>query len=169
MMSPGNVGKRGDDRVVEASSARRAPQRDLMPEEPLQARRFVKTRAAQATALQEDYVELIADLLAAHGEARATEIAKRLGVTHPTALKALARLKREGLVTSRPYRGVFLTEAGQSLAARVRARHRLVVALLVAVGVPPEIAEADAEGMEHHASEAALKAFARFLKDRTQG
>jgi DtxR family manganese transport transcriptional regulator len=45
----------------------------------------------------------------------------------------------------------------------VRARHRLVVKLLLAVGVPAEAAEADAEGMEHHASEATLKAFARFL------
>ncbi len=134
-----------------------------MPEEPTQALRFSKARSAQSTALLEDYVELIADLLAVHGEARATEVAKRLGVTHPTAIKSVARLKREGLVTSRPYRGIFLTEAGRELADRVRARHRLVVNLLLAIGVPAEAAEADAEGMEHHASEATLKAFAQFL------
>ena len=134
-----------------------------MPEEPTQALRFGKARTARSAALLEDYVELIADLLAVHGEARATEVAKRLGVTHPTAVKSLARLKREGLVTSRPYRGIFLTDAGRELADRVRARHRLVVKLLLAVGVPAEAAEADAEGMEHHASEATLKAFARFL------
>jgi DtxR family manganese transport transcriptional regulator len=113
--------------------------------------------------LLEDYVELIADLVAAHGEARATDVAKRLGVTHPTAIKSVARLKREGLVTAKPYRGIFLTEAGRELADRVRARHRLVVKLLLAIGVPAEAAEADAEGMEHHASDATLQAFARFL------
>lgn len=134
-----------------------------MPEEPTQALRFGKARTAQSAALLEDYVELIADLLAVHGEARATEVAKRLGVTHPTAVKSIARLKREGLVTSRPYRGIFLTDAGRELADRVRARHRLVVKLLLAVGVPAEAAEADAEGMEHHASETTLKAFAQFL------
>jgi DtxR family manganese transport transcriptional regulator len=134
-----------------------------MPAEPTQARRFGKARTARATALLEDYVELIADLVAAHGEARATEVAKRLGVTHPTAIKSIARLKREGLVTSRPYRGIFLTDAGRELADRVRARHRLVVKLLLAVGVPAEAAEADAEGMEHHACDATLQAFARFL------
>ena len=134
-----------------------------MPEEPTQARRFVKARAARSATLAEDYVELIADLHAAHGEARATEVAKRLGVAHPTALKGLARLKREGYVTSRPYRGVFLTEAGAALAERSRARHRLIVDTLCAIGVPAEAAEADAEGMEHHASEATLAAFARFL------
>jgi DtxR family manganese transport transcriptional regulator len=137
-----------------------------MPEEPTQALRFGKARTAQSTALLEDYVELIADLLAAHGEARATDVAKRLGVTHPTALKSIARLKREGLVTARPYRGVFLTEAGHELANRVRARHRLIVELLLAVGVPAEAAEADAEGMEHHASEATLEVFAHFLAQR---
>jgi DtxR family manganese transport transcriptional regulator len=134
-----------------------------MPEEPTQALRFGKARKARSAALLEDYVELIADLMAAHGEARATEVAKRLGVTHPTAIKSIARLKREGLATARPYRGIFLTKAGRELADRVRARHRLVVKLLLAVGVPAEAAEADAEGMEHYASEATLKAFARFL------
>ena len=139
-----------------------------MPAEPTQAQRFGKAREARSATLVEDYVELIADLIAAHGEARATEIAKRLGVTHPTALKSVARLKREGLATSRPYRGIFLTAAGQALAERVRARHRLIVELLRAVGVPQEAAEADAEGMEHHASEATLLAFERFLVDRTK-
>ena len=136
-----------------------------MPEEPAQAGRFGKARRAQSTALFEDYVELIADLLAVYGEARTTEVAKRLGVTHPTAVKGVARLKREGLATSRPYRGIFLTETGRKLADRVRARHRLVVKLLLAVGVPAEAAETDAEGMEHHASDATLKAFARFVAD----
>ena len=135
-----------------------------MPAEPTQALRFGKARTARSTALAEDYVELIADLLATHGEARATEVAKRLGVTHPTAVKSIGRLKREGLVTARPYRGIFLTEAGLELAGRVRARHRLIVELLLAVGVPAEAAEADAEGMEHYASEATLEAFGRFLE-----
>ena len=135
-----------------------------MPAEPTQALRFGKARTARSTALAEDYVELIADLLATHGEARATEVAKRLGVTHPTAVKSIGRLKREGLVTARPYRGIFLTEAGLELARRVRARHRLIVELLLAVGVPAEAAEADAEGMEHYASEATLEAFGRFLE-----
>ena len=85
----------------------------------------------------------------------------------PKALcKAIGRLKREGLVTAQPYRGVFLTEAGRALADRVRARHRLVVELLLAVGVPHEDAEADGEGIEHYVSDATLAAFARFLRAR---
>jgi DtxR family manganese transport transcriptional regulator len=85
-------------------------------------------------------------------------------VSHATAINNIARLKREGLATARPYRGVFLTEAGEKLASRVHARHRLVVDLLRAVGVPAEAAEQDAEGIEHHVSETTLHAFSRFLK-----
>jgi DtxR family manganese transport transcriptional regulator len=135
-----------------------------LPTEPTQARRFGKARTAQSTALLEDYAELIADLLANGGEARPTDIARRLGVSHATAIKTIARLKREGLATSRPYRGVFLTREGEVLAARVKARHRLVVDLLRAVGVPAEAAEQDAEGIEHHVSEATLQAFGLFLR-----
>jgi len=137
---------------------------DVMPAAPTQAHRFEKTRSAQSTALMEDYAELIADLLATDGEARPTDIARRLGVSHATAIKAIGRLKREGLATARPYRGVFLTEAGQDLAQRVRTRHRLVVDVLLALGVPQEAAEQDAEGIEHHVSEATLTAFGQFLR-----
>ena len=137
-----------------------------LPAELIQARRFGLARSARSTAVLEDYVELIADLLATTGEARATDIARRLGVSHPTAINTIARLKREALATARPYRGVFLTEKGELLAKRVRARHRLVVDVLLAMGVPAEAAEADAEGIEHHVSETTLKAFARFLQSR---
>lgn len=127
------------------------------------ADRFTHAREVQSKALLEDYVEMIGDLIAELGEARVADIAARMGVAQPTATKAISRLKREGLATSRPYRGVFLTEAGAALADKVRARHRTVVALLMAVGVPTEVAEQDAEGIEHHVSDQALAAFEKFL------
>ena len=57
-----------------------------------------------------------------------------------------------------------LAATNKALAARVRTRHRVVVDLLLAVGVPAEAAEQDAEGLEHHVSDATLAAFAAFLK-----
>jgi DtxR family transcriptional regulator, manganese transport regulator len=152
----------GSEMARKATTKQAQPALEL-PAELIQARRFGKARSAQSGALLEDYVELIADLLASAGEARPTDIARRLGVSHATAIKTITRLKREGLATARPYRGVFLTESGHELAARVRARHRLVVDVLLALGVPAEAAEADAEGIEHHVSETTLRAFGRFL------
>jgi DtxR family transcriptional regulator, manganese transport regulator len=150
--------------AIERARTRSKRTEDKLPEVGTQARRFGKTRSAQSTALLEDYVELIADLLADAGEARPTDIARRFGVSHATAIKTIARLKRAALATARPYRGVFLTDKGHALAERVRLRHRLVVDVLRALGVPSEAAEADAEGIEHHVSETTLRAFAHFLK-----
>lgn len=120
-------------------------------------------RAQRSSALTEDYVELIADLMDLNGEVRVTELARRLGVSHPTAVKSVARLRRDGFVTARPYRGIFLTEEGSQLAARVRARHQLVVRVLLELGVAQEDAEIDAEGIEHHVSDRTLEAFERYL------
>ena len=136
--------------------------------EAAQARRFGRARTARSAATLEDYTELIADLIAANGEARMADIARRLGVAHPTVSKTIARLKREGLVTARPYRGIFLTEAGIAMARSVHQRHRLVVDVLLALGAPREAAEADAEGIEHYVSAATLRAFESFLRDGGQ-
>ena len=125
--------------------------------------RFARAREAQAAVLLEDYVEMIGDLIEEFGEARVADIAERMGVSQPTATKSIARLKREGLATSRPYRGVFLTDEGAVLATRVRARHRTVVAFLVKLGVPEDIAELDAEGIEHHVSQVTLDVFDRVV------
>jgi DtxR family manganese transport transcriptional regulator len=146
----------------------RPPSSAELATEPVQADRFSKARSARSASMLEDYTELIADLITANGEARTTDIARRLGVAHPTASKTIARLKREGLATARPYRGIFLTEAGVVMANSVRQRHRLVVDLLVAIGAPREAAEADAEGIEHYVSDATLRAFEAFLRGRGQ-
>lgn len=135
-------------------------------EEGAQAARHASARAGRASAVLEDYVELIDDLLREDGEARPTDLARRMGVAHATAIKSIARLKALGLAHSRPYRGVFLTPEGHTLAEKVRARHRVVVDLLKAVGVPHDVAESDAEGLEHHVSDTTLQAFAEFLRGR---
>jgi len=127
------------------------------------AERFERVREAHQTETAEDYVELIAELIDSRGEARMVELAGRLGVTHATVNKVIGRLQRDGLVTSRPYRAIFLTDTGRALAARMRHRHRVVAAFLLALGVSDEVAELDAEGIEHHVSEETVAAFERFI------
>ena len=98
------------------------------------------------------------------GEARAVDIAKRLGVTGATVNKMISRLKQMGLVNSEPYRSIFLTEEGREMAEASRARHHIVVAFLRAVGVDEATSWADAEGMEHRCSPETLAAFEIFVK-----
>ncbi|MBS1718362.1 MAG: manganese-binding transcriptional regulator MntR [Armatimonadetes bacterium] len=129
---------------------------------------FRRTRDDHALETAADYVELIEDLIATSGEARGSDLAKRLGVSHVTVTKSLTRLARDGYVSYQPYRSVFLTEKGEALARQSRKRHKLVLDMLLALGVPPEIAEHDAEGMEHHVSEATLNAIEGFLSARAR-
>lgn len=137
-----------------------------LPDPKEQARRFARVREAHRTEMQEDYVELIAELIAARGEARATDLAERLGVTPATVANTLTRLKRDGLVEMRPYRSIFLTEAGAEMAGQSRARHEVVVRFLRMLGVSDETAELDAEGLEHHLSEETLDAMREFAPGR---
>lgn len=126
------------------------------------AARHSTTRAAHATEVAEDYTEAIADLIESKGEARVVDLARAMGVSHVTVVRTIARLQRASLVIAQPYKEVLLTPAGRALARASKRRHRIVVAFLHALGVPPRIAERDAEGIEHHVSEETLEAMDRF-------
>jgi DtxR family manganese transport transcriptional regulator len=129
-----------------------------------QAENLRRLRRDRAVETAQDYVEAIADLTATQGEARVVDLARRLGVTHVTVNRTLARLQRAGLVSTKPYRAIFLTEAGGKLANECKQRHQTVVAFLRSLGITERIAEMDAEGIEHHVSPETLVAFERLLK-----
>ena len=140
-----------------------------LPEPDQRAENFRQTRRARKNEIAEDYVELIADLIDSQGEARAVDIARRLGVSHATVIKTVARLQRDGLVVSKPYRAIFLSDEGRRLAEWSRRRHELVVEFLLAIGVSAECAHADAEGIEHHVSAETLAAFERLIEVQRSG
>lgn len=145
-----------------SSGRRRRPA--PLPRDEHQARIHRRTREAHSLEIAEDYVEVVADLIATQGEARAIDIARRMGVTHVTVTKTVARLQRAGLLTNRPYRSIFLTDKGREMATEARRRHEVVVRFLKAVGVSEENALSDAEGIEHHVSAETLATFERFTR-----
>lgn len=122
---------------------------------------FARARRAHAAETAEDYAEAIADL-AAGGSARVGDLAARLGVSHVTVVRTLGRLRAAGIVAGGSRKPLALTRAGRALAARARRRHEIVLRFLLALGVPPAAARADAEGIEHHASTATLAAMRAF-------
>ena len=130
------------------------------------AARFERIRRAHQSEVAEDYVEMIADLIAETGEARAVDLAQRFGVTAPTVNATVQRLMREGLVETQPYRSIFLTETGRALAETCAKRHTVVRDFLISIGVSEETAEADAEGLEHHVSPETLAAFKAVIAGR---
>jgi DtxR family manganese transport transcriptional regulator len=127
---------------------------------------YVRTRRDHRMELAEDYVELIDDLIRERGEARAVDVAGRLGVSHVTVSRTIRRLREAGWVISKPYRSIFLTDAGRQMARHSRERHRQVLDFLLALGVPRNVAVVDAEGLEHHVSETTLEHMRRFTASR---
>jgi DtxR family manganese transport transcriptional regulator len=146
------------------SAAARPPRPAGVRTSALQAASMRQTRQEHASELAEDYVEAIADLSASQGEARVTDLARRLGVTHVTVNKTISRLRRAGFVTAQPYRAIFLTDKGRKLAAASKRRHEIVVAFLRSLGISERVAEIDAEGIEHHVSPETLEAFQMALR-----
>lgn len=125
-----------------------------------------RIRRDHATELAEDYVEAIAAIQQEAGVCRAVDLAKEFGVSHVTVNKTVGRLVRDGYAETEPYGPVSLTDKGQQLASKAKARHELVYAFLVALGVDQKVAELDSEGIEHHVSQATLEAMQRFLEQR---
>jgi DtxR family transcriptional regulator, manganese transport regulator len=138
----------------------------ILVEADAQAGHHRQTRRARQTAVVEDYVEMIADLIEKTGEARGVDISRHLGVTNATVNKMIKRLQQNGLVKTEPYRAIFLTEEGQRIAEWSRRRHEVVLAFLQALGISDETARADAEGMEHHVSDETLAAFKRVISEQ---
>ncbi len=127
-----------------------------------QPNRHTRVRSDHARELAEDYVEAIADQIAAAGACRAVDLAALFSVSHVTVNRTMGRLQRDGFVTTEPYGPIELTPAGRRLAKTSRRRHEIVHQFLIALGVSEAVADVDSEGIEHHVSPetlAAMKAF----------
>lgn len=122
-----------------------------------------RTRSDHATELAEDYVEAIADQIEKAGCCRAVDLAHRFGVSGPSVTRTVARLQRDGFVTTAPYAPIELTEQGRELAVRAKHRHQVVLRFLIAIGVTEETAINDSEGIEHHVSDETLGAMQQWL------
>lgn len=131
---------------------------------PPDAARFRRTRDAHRDETAQDYVEAILQLIGSSGRARVRDLASMMGVSHVTVSRIVSRLERDGLLDRTP--DITLTSKGLSLAKRIRRRHRVVLDFLLALGVPPRQAEIDAEGLEHHASDATIRAMRRWCGSR---
>src|SRR5262245_39121646 len=126
---------------------------------------FVKVRADHAMETAQDYVEAVSDIVHRRGECRVKDLSQHLGVSHVTVSRIISRLQDQDLVDTEPYRPIRLTAKGERLAAMTRQRHEIVLAFLLAVGVPESDARRDAEGIEHHVGEATLHAMTMLLRN----
>ncbi len=112
----------------------------------------------------EDYLEVIYELIQLKGYATTVDISNYLSVSSPSVTKMLQRLNESGHVNYEKYRGITLTEAGTTIAKSMHERHGILAEFLVMIGVDPETANRDAEGIEHHLHPETLKKLEEFIK-----
>lgn len=84
-----------------------------------------RTRRDHSTETAEDYVEAVAEIVVARGSCRLVDLADYFAVSHVTANRTVARLQKEGLLSTEPYQPIELTAKGKRLATRCRERHEI--------------------------------------------
>ena len=113
------------------------------------------------TASGEDYLEAILVLQKKMGMVRSVDVARHLDVSKPSVCHAVATLREGGFLTMDEDNFLHLTDAGCEVAEQVYEKHRFFTQRLIAAGVDPKTAEADACRIEHVISE---ESFQRLIK-----
>ena len=97
----------------------------------------------------EDYLETILVLQKKLGMARSVDVARHMGVSKPSVCVAVNTLKDGGFVMMDENHFLHLTNAGREVAEEIYERHCFFTEQLIAAGVDPRTAEADACRIEH--------------------
>ena len=120
------------------------------------------------TAPVEDYLKAVYALERAGESAGTNDLAARLGVAPASVSGMVRRLADAGYLDYERYRGVRLTESGRKAALRTIRRHRIIEAYLAAaLGYPWDRVHAEAERLEHAASDELIDRMADVLGEPT--
>ena len=113
----------------------------------------------------EDYLEAILVLHKKMGIVRSVDVARYMEVTKPSVCHAVATLRDGGFLIMDEDRFLHLTDVGREVAEKIYERHCFFTEQLIAAGVDPKTAEADACRIEHIISN---ESFARLKEAATQ-
>lgn len=117
------------------------------------------------TSSLEDYLEAVFILSEQKGNVRLTDIAEFLGVSKPSVNRAIKTLTQNGFLEHISYGDIVITPEGESYAANVLRRHKLIKQFLInELGVDEKIAEYDACQMEHVMSPVTIDKLYEYLE-----
>ena len=97
----------------------------------------------------EDYLEAILILQKKNGMVRSIDLARHMEVSKPSVSHAVKTLREGGFLTMDKDYCLHLTDIGHEVAEKIYERHRFFTEQLIAAGVDPKTAEADACRIEH--------------------
>lgn len=110
---------------------------------------------------EEDYLETIYRLGRDQIPVRISDIARERGVTLPTVVSAVSRLKKMGMISQSYYGRVTLNAAGKRAASEIYGTHKLLCRLFRDIlHLSPKAAEENACRLEHGLDAEAIKRLA---------
>ena len=117
----------------------------------------------------EDYLEAILVLQKEKGMVRSVDVARHMEVSKPSVCHAVAVLRDGGFLTMDEDHFLRLTDAGREVAEKIYERHCFFTEQLIAAGVDPKTAEADACRIEHVISTESFEHLKKSFENNNQG
>ena len=112
----------------------------------------------------EMYLETIYMLSKTISGVHSVDISEHMGYSKPSVSRAVNLLKSGGYITIDEDNHISLTETGLAIAEKIYHRHIVLSRMLMALGVPEEIATEDACRMEHDISDESFEAIRRHVE-----
>ena len=111
----------------------------------------------------EDYLEVISELVDMKGYAATLDVSRYMNVSAPSVTKMLKKLDAEGFIEYEKYYGINLTDKGQRIADNIKQKHGILLEFFEILGIGKEIANQDAEGIEHHLNPKTIRQIRKFV------
>ena len=122
-----------------------------------------KTKKTISTTSEEDYLEVIAELVELKGYATTLDISRFMNVSPPSVTKMLQKLDEKKYLEYEKYHGINLTDIGKQVADTIRRKHSTLLEFFEILNVGKGIANQDTEGLEHHLNDKTIKQLRKFI------
>ena len=122
-----------------------------------------KTKKTSSTTSEEDYLEVIAELVELKGYATTLDISRFMNVSPPSVTKMLQKLDEKKYLEYEKYHGINLTDIGKQVADTIRRKHSTLLEFFEILNVGKGIANQDTEGLEHHLNDKTIRRLRKFI------
>ena len=122
-----------------------------------------KTKRVSSTTREEDYLEVIAELVELKGYATTLDISRYMNVSPPSVTKMLQKLDEKKYIEYEKYHGINLTNNGKQVADSIRRRHSTLLEFFEILNIGKEIANQATEGLEHHLNAKTIRQLRKYI------
>ena len=121
------------------------------------------TKKVASTTREEDYLEVIAELVELKGYATTLDVSRFMNVSPPSVTKMLQKLDEKKYLEYEKYHGINLTNMGKQVADGIRRKHSTLLEFFEILGIGKEIANQDTEGLEHHLNDRTIRQLRKYI------